>query len=503
MSALLSETDLNDFISPALACVKPTQVSGGKSTNNANTNGEYEVTTEPDQPEKVSITLSDCLACSGCITSSEEILLRSQSHSVFLENWGKLSQQPDKFLVVSVSPQCRLSLAQYYGMTLEAADLCLMNFFETQFRCKYMVGTEMGRIVSINKTVEKIIAHREHERQQGARADSKPLLSAVCPGFLIYTEKTKPQLAPMLLNVKSPQQITGSLVKNTFKGLGVARDSFYHLALMPCFDKKLEASRPESLDDGIDCVITPREVVTMLQELGLDYRTFATENTALYGRLSPPGWDPQVHWASNLGGSCGGYAYQYVAAMQRLHPGSQVAVLEGKNSDIVEYRLQDSGTTIAAASELSGFRNIQNLVRKLTVGAGPERTRNVTVLRKRRQGAGASSRRMGSGSASGSAAASAATADPYRCDYIEVNACPGACMNGGGLLNGEQNSLKRKQLVQALNERHSLELAMVDPLTLGSALDLEFKSSALPLEYVFAPVEHSVEKDLVSVGSTW
>ncbi|CAI4049758.1 hypothetical protein N7582_004746 [Saccharomyces uvarum] len=503
MSALLSETDLNDFISPALACVKPTQVSGGKSTNNANSNGEYEVTTEPDQPEKVSITLSDCLACSGCITSSEEILLRSQSHSVFLENWGKLSQQPDKFLVVSVSPQCRLSLAQYYGMTLEAADLCLMNFFETQFRCKYMVGTELGRIVSINKTVEKIVAHKEQQRQQrqqgaaaaDSTADSKPLLSAVCPGFLIYTEKTKPQLAPMLLNVKSPQQITGSLVKNTFRDLGVARDSFYHLALMPCFDKKLEASRPESLDDGIDCVITPREVVTMLQELGLDYRAFATDNTALPGRLSPPGWDPQVHWASNLGGSCGGYAYQYVAAMQRLHPGSQVAVLEGKNSDIVEYRLQDSGTTIAAASELSGFRNIQNLVRKLTVGAaGPGRTRNVTVLRKRRQGASsASSRPM----------ASAATADPYRCDYIEVNACPGACMNGGGLLNGEQNSLKRKQLVQALNERHALELAMVDPLALASAMELEFKSSALPLEYVFAPVEHSAEKDLVAVGSTW
>ncbi|CAI4720724.1 AEL_collapsed_G0045970.mRNA.1.CDS.1 [Saccharomyces cerevisiae] len=87
MSALLSESDLNDFISPALACVKPTQVSGGKK-DNVNMNGEYEVSTEPDQLEKVSITLSDCLACSGCITSSEEILLSSQSHSVFLKNWG-------------------------------------------------------------------------------------------------------------------------------------------------------------------------------------------------------------------------------------------------------------------------------------------------------------------------------------------------------------------------------------------------------------------------------
>ncbi|CAI4035884.1 hypothetical protein SMKI_14G0930 [Saccharomyces mikatae IFO 1815] len=492
MSALLSEADLNDFISPALACVKPTQVSGAKKEN-TNADGEYEVSTDPDQLEKVSITLSDCLACSGCITSSEEILLSSQSHSVFLKNWGELSQQQDKFLVVSVSPQCRLSLAQYYGLTLEAADLCLMNFFQTQFRCKYMVGTEMGRIVSINKTVEKIIAHKNQAQPQtqDPRADRKPLLSAVCPGFLIYTEKTKPQLAPMLLNVKSPQQITGSLIKNTFKNLAIPPDTFYHLSLMPCFDKKLEASRPESLDDGIDCVITPRELVTMLQELKLDFKSFVTEDTSLYARLSPPGWDPQVHWASNLGGTCGGYAYQYVAAVQRLHPGSQITVLEGKNSDIVEYRLQHSDDIIAAASELSGFRNIQNLVRKLTSGAGSERKRNITALRKRRTGPSANSRKM-----------AAATADPFHSDYIEVNACPGACMNGGGLLNGEQNSLKRKQLVQTLNNRHGQELAMVDPLALGPKLE-EAAVRPLSIEYVFAPVKQATEKDLVSVGSTW
>ncbi|CAI4049476.1 hypothetical protein SKDZ_14G0890 [Saccharomyces kudriavzevii ZP591] len=493
MSALLSEADLNDFISPALACVKPTQVSGGKQkNNNVNADGEYEVSTEPDQLEKVSITLSDCLACSGCITSSEEILLSSQSHSVFLENWGKLSQQQDKFLVVSVSPQCRLSLAHYYGLTLEAADLCLMNFFQRQFHCKYMVGTEMGRIVSISKTVEKIVANKR--QKQDAGVDRKPLLSAVCPGFLIYTEKTKPQLAPMLLNVKSPQQITGSLIKNTFESLGVASESFYHLSLMPCFDKKLEASRPESLDDGIDCVITPREVVTMLQELNLDFSSFITEDTTLYGRLSPPGWDPRVHWASNLGGTCGGYAYQYVTAMQKLHPGSQMLVLEGRNSDIVEYRLQQSDDIIAAASELSGFRNIQNLVRKLTSATGPERKRNITALRKRRMGPNANSRKT--------TAATAVTADPYHSDYIEVNACPGACMNGGGLLNGEQNSLKRKQLVQALNKRHGQELEMVDPLALGPELE-EAAMRPLSLEYIFAPVKQAAEKDLVAVGSTW
>jgi iron only hydrogenase large subunit-like protein len=169
-------------------------------------------------------------------------------------------------------------------------------------------------------------------------------------------------------------------------------------------------------------------------------------------------------------------------------------VLEGRNSDIVEYRLLHDDRIIAAASELSGFRNIQNLVRKLTSGSGSERKRNITALRKRRTGPKANSREM--------AAATAATADPYHSDYIEVNACPGACMNGGGLLNGEQNSLKRKQLVQTLNKRHGEELAMVDPLTLGPKLE-EAAARPLSLEYVFAPVKQAVEKDLVSVGSTW
>ena len=76
--SLLSEEDLNDFISPALACTKPTEIKKTKIKNNVNDKGEYEVGVdegEDETLEKVTITLSDCLACSGCITSSEEIML--------------------------------------------------------------------------------------------------------------------------------------------------------------------------------------------------------------------------------------------------------------------------------------------------------------------------------------------------------------------------------------------------------------------------------------------
>ena len=114
MSALLSDADLNDFISPGLACVKPTQ------TRKVETNSlEIEVGTESNEPEKVSISLQDCLACAGCITSSEEILLSKQSHAVFLDAWKSLSDRDgDKPLAISIPPQCRVSLAKFYNCLL-------------------------------------------------------------------------------------------------------------------------------------------------------------------------------------------------------------------------------------------------------------------------------------------------------------------------------------------------------------------------------------------------
>jgi iron only hydrogenase large subunit-like protein len=84
-------TDLNDFIAPSQECIKPIESSksNGKSTNvKLDEEGEYyevEIDGKETKLEAASITLNDCLACSGCITSAEAILIATQSHSELLQ----------------------------------------------------------------------------------------------------------------------------------------------------------------------------------------------------------------------------------------------------------------------------------------------------------------------------------------------------------------------------------------------------------------------------------
>src|ERR1700712_5716274 len=85
MSAILSAEDLNDFISPGVACIKPIETLPPKSNIPEN---PYEVTTEEkvaaQNPTPAQISLTDCLACSGCVTSAEAVLVSLQSHAEVL-----------------------------------------------------------------------------------------------------------------------------------------------------------------------------------------------------------------------------------------------------------------------------------------------------------------------------------------------------------------------------------------------------------------------------------
>lgn len=476
MSALLSEEDLNDFISPGLACIKPTQT---KKTSEEDPNQELQVGRESNDLQKVSISLQDCLACAGCITSSEEILLSRQSHTVFVDAWKSLGDE--RKLAVSISPQSRISLAQYYGMSLESFDLCLLNLFKKYFGCKYFVGTQIGRNITISRSNRLLMELKEQDQSAGS-----PKLSAVCPGFVLYAEKTKPELVPYLLNVKSPQQVTGSLLKAS------SDEKLYHLSIMPCFDKKLEASRPEG-EEEVDCVITPRELITMLQELGIIFHEYQTSDSSVLNDLSPMGWDPILHWSSNEGSSSGGFAYQYIREMQLTHPQTSLLVLEGKNSDVREYRLVNaSEQTVASATELYGFRNIQNMVRKLT--QRNIKQRNPKLLKQRPTSTRAIKKQA------------ATTADPTTTDFIEVMACPGGCINGGGLLNGSgnypNNVAKRKALTDQLNHRYAQELVNVDPIAMGNNLDNTSVVHQNQYRYHFQPIE-AQPNDVLSLGNTW
>lgn len=167
----------------------------------------------------------------------------------------------------------------------------------------------------------------------------------------------------------------------------------YHVTIMPCYDKKLEASRADFYDDAlncrdVDCVITPIEVEQMLKKCEkhiIDY-----DVSCLDWPWSAPKSDNHFIFAHESSGS-GGYAeflFKHVA--EKVH-GEKVEHLEFKNvsnPDFKEIKLEKNGMTVLHIAIANGFRNIQNLVQKIKRG---------------------------------------------KCKYhfVEVMACPSGCLNGG------------------------------------------------------------------------
>ncbi|KAL9984996.1 hypothetical protein ACROYT_G007347 [Oculina patagonica] len=104
---------------------------------------------------------------------------------------------------------------------------------------------------------------RRFKSQQSGEKNAIPMLASACPGWVCYAEKTHGSyVLPYISTTKSPQQIMGSLVKNHFgASLGKSPDEIYHVTIMPCYDKKLEASREDFYNDmystrDVDCVIS-------------------------------------------------------------------------------------------------------------------------------------------------------------------------------------------------------------------------------------------------------
>lgn len=180
---------------------------------------------------------------------------------------------------------------------------------------------------------------------------------------------------------------------------------------MPCYDKKLEASRPDFFLEEfntreVDCVLTTSEIDQMFQEQKLDFIQMI--ESPIDDMFNKVGMDPvtQTETAYGVPGSSSGGSLEYIfAAAARelfniqdvpndpsIEASPRVIIKTGKNADVKEYFLVgDDGRILLRFATAYGFRNIQNIVRKIKTG---------------------------------------------KCNYhyVEVMACPGGCANGGGQL---------------------------------------------------------------------
>lgn len=461
MSAILSADDLNDFIAPGVACIKPIETlpaapppQSGNETE-VILDGQHP-STNPNEPAQISLT--DCLACSGCVTSAEAVLVSLQSHAEVLSTLdaapalrlvgpdasGKFSvegleNEEAKLFIASVSPQTRANLAAACGSNVSEreAGYMLDNLLrgsdgiaqggKWKNGFNWVVDTNTAREATLVLGADEVLG----SARPGVTTPTKPMLAASCPGWVCYAEKTHPYVLPHLSKVKSPQALMGTMLKTTLSRiLGIAPSRIWHVAVMPCFDKKLEASRAELTEEvwagaetpgqgvrDVDCVITSKEILMLAESRGLNFfdipraapQTIAPfPDSRLHSFLFPPQYKKNP---SREAGSSGGLLYHVLQSRAAQTPGAEIQITRGRNVDVCEYSVVVNGEPVFRAARYNGFRNIQNLVRRLK----PVRAS-----------------RMPGGRPFGAARRPAGKAASIEYSYVEVMACPGGCTNGGG-----------------------------------------------------------------------
>ena len=377
-----------------------------------------------------------------------------------------------KIFVASVSPQVRASLAATYGTTEQEAGWMIEQLLsgpqglatggKHRSSFAWVIDTnamrEANLVLGADEVFESISRPPSTSGEQGSFETSpkKPILTSACPGWICYAEKTHPHVLPHLSRLKSPQALTGTLLKTVLsKALHINPDQIFHLAIMPCFDKKLEASREELTDiywqpqpttlitpreappvRDVDCVITAREVLMLAESRSISFPSLPRRplpsstrmpfpDAKLDAFLFPENPTPDCRRPSNrhdrqpqtpAAGTSGGYLYQILLTQQSLCPGSTIHTARGRNADVVDYTLVRGEETLFRAARYYGFRNIQNLVRKLK------------PLKQSR---------MPGGKMVGARKPTTAAGGGGDYAYVEVMACPGGCTNGGGQIKAE------------------------------------------------------------------
>ena len=439
--------------------------------------------------------------------------------------------------VASVSPQVRASIAATYGVSEQRAGWMIEQLLGGPVGLAaggrhgnaftWIVDTNAMREVCLVLSADEVVNSTPSSEPTTAPTPSqprKPILTSACPGWICYAEKTHPHVLPYLSRLKSPQALTGTLLKTVLsKRLGISPNSIWHLAVMPCFDKKLEASREELTDvywrsppsnreptapvRDVDCVITARELLMLADTRGISFPSLPQTplpvssiipfpdpvlNTYLFPRKRPRrNQDPAA-------GPSGGYLHHVLQTHLSSNPGGELQTTRGRNADVVEYAItrptkplprhnttsnpvsptetsmevEEGEETIFKAARYYGFRNIQNLVRKLK----PPRPKRLPGAAIRPGSTSRTPSNTGvSKTPTATATAGGTTISGY--SYIEVMACPGGCTNGGGQIKVDDLGLGQQSLGKREGMSQKEWLARVDEAYFSMPDDGDISSS--------------------------
>ena len=309
-------------------------------------------------------------------------------------------QDPKKHVIVQVAPSVRVSLGDAFGMEPGAIVTGQMVTALHLLGFDKVFDTNFGADLTIMEEGTEFLDRLQH-------GGVLPMMTSCCPGWVYYVEKHYSDCLPHLSSTKSPMSIFGAVAKTYYpKVAGIDVKDIVTVSVMPCTAKKFEAARPELGRDGrpdVDIVLTTRELIKLIKYVGLSF-----------GQLPETEFDSPLGTASGAGAIFGTTGGVMEAALRTV-----CDKLTGKTLERLDFQ------------EARGFKGIKECTLELggrTLHIAIAHTlKNAEILMEQvRKGI-----------------------SPY--DFIEVMACPGGCIGGGGQPIGTTNAVKKKRM-QALYE---------------------------------------------------
>lgn len=181
---------------------------------------------------------------------------------------------PDKIVIAQTAPAVRTALGRDFGFAPGTLVTGKMVTALRQLGFDYVFDTDFGADVTIMEEGTELLG-RLGQYLAGDQSVKIPLMTSCCPGWVSFVEQHYPELRDYLSTTKSPQQIFGAVAKNYFvQKMGIPREKMVVVSIMPCLAKKYEASRPEHAVDGnpdVDYSIYTRELARLIRYANINF----------------------------------------------------------------------------------------------------------------------------------------------------------------------------------------------------------------------------------------
>lgn len=357
------------------------------------------------------LNTSSCVNCGQCIMVCPTGALTEKNH--FAEITEAMND-PAKTLVVQYAPAISVSLAEAFGMAPGKDINGILNAALRKIGFKMVFDTTFSADLTIMEESEELI-------QRVSNGGTLPMITSCCPGWIKYAEEFAADFIPNLSSCKSPQQMLGAVIKSYYaESEEINPENIYSVSIMPCTAKKFEAQRNEMTRHGIsdvDAVLTTRELVDFIKMHGVDIH-----------KLEPELADSPMGFRSSAGKLFGASGGVMEAAIRTAY-----------------YKLTGKELTAFMVPQIRGMKGRKET--KITIG---DLELGVAVV------SGLNNARI--------------LLDEIRegrddIHFIEVMACPGGCIAGGGQKIGaeKEDILARMKSLYAIDEGESIKVSHKNP----------------------------------------